>query len=153
RIRSLYPLYEEKQNRPFGFELPREIADLAQLGLNFGDRKRSVFEFISEDEIWKVGLTREFISVSTKRYITWEEFKQHLQPALDALTVEYAPSFFSRIGLRYRDLIQRSQLNLSKFHWSQLLKPHIAGELSSPDVADHIEHALRQTTVRLDEYD
>ncbi|MGT2504068.1 TIGR04255 family protein [Bradyrhizobium guangxiense] len=42
----------------------------------------------------------------------------------------YAPSEFSRIGLRYRDVISRSRLELRNVPWTELLRPHLLGALA-----------------------
>jgi uncharacterized protein (TIGR04255 family) len=68
---------------------------------------------------------------------------------LQALTEIYAPAFFTRIGLRYQDLIQRSKLGLDRTVWSALLRPAIAGELASPELAGTVEESFTQVLVRL----
>jgi uncharacterized protein (TIGR04255 family) len=68
---------------------------------------------------------------------------------ISGLINHYSPSFFVRIGLRYRDVIRRSALNLGDIHWSQLLKPHILGELASPDVESEIHQASRETLIAI----
>jgi uncharacterized protein (TIGR04255 family) len=69
---------------------------------------------------------------------------------VDGLLAEYAPPFFSRIGLRYRDLIRRSALNLSGTKWSKLLRPHVVGELEFDGAEDSAETVAKELLFRLD---
>ena len=53
------------------------------------------------------------------------------------------------MGLRYRDVVRRSALDLESAPWSDLLRPEIAAELASPDVAADVEHAARELVLHL----
>src|ERR1700722_15195041 len=60
------------------------------------------YQFLSEDSQWKLVIARDFIALSTIKYKRWEEFRAKLELALEAFVSTYTPSFFVRIGLRYR---------------------------------------------------
>jgi len=98
------------------------------------------YEFSSEDGTWKVNLTRAFIALSTNKHERWESFKDKLASPLQALIDIYSPSYFSRIGLRYKDVIRRSSLGLNNVSWTDLLKPHILGLLGSPTLLYNIDN-------------
>jgi uncharacterized protein (TIGR04255 family) len=152
RIRKAYPLYKENQLADMKLELPPEIVKLSGGAFPASLRTSRVsYDFVSADQIWKVGLTRDFLSLSTTRYERWEDFKAHLLEPLSALIEVYSPSFFSRIGLRYRDLIDRGRLGLKDVPWSRLLKEHIAGELASPEVFRRVVHTGHVSKIRLDD--
>jgi len=85
------------------------------------------YEFFSEDKIWTVNLTRTFMALSTKKYKRWDDFKQRLEVLRNTLIDIYKPPSFSRIGLRYIDIIKRSELNLTDVPWSELLQPYALG--------------------------
>ena len=99
---------------------------------------------------WKVSLTSQFVAVTTTKYTKWEDFKDHLRFVVDGLLAVYAPNFFSRIGLRYRDLIRRSVLDLVGTNWSKLLKPHVVGELAFDGAEDSAETVAKELLLRLD---
>jgi len=103
----------------------------AQIGSNKGPQG---YEFLSPDESWTLVLTRDSLALTAKHYETWEIFKAHLEAPMSAVIENYTPAFFTRIGLRYQNLIQRSKLGLSGVAWSELLKPHISGLLAEPDL-------------------
>lgn len=133
RIRHEYPLFVDKQPDEAGIELPPEIAKAVGsmgIGFPFQSGKRS-FEFSSIDQVWKVSLTRDFLALATTDYKTWQDFHRHLQTPLEALLSEYDPNSYVRIGLRYRDVIDKDELGLKEVPWKSLLQPHIAGELAT----------------------
>src|SRR5262249_12560790 len=110
---------------------------------------QTAHEFASRDERWKLSITRDFIALTCRSYERWEDFKENLRAPLDALQALYSPAFFTRIGLRYRDVIRRSILALDQVGWSELLQPWVAGELASPEIAADTEHCARELVIRL----
>jgi uncharacterized protein (TIGR04255 family) len=147
-VREAYPLFKEKPLLDIGGGVPSEIANLLAKGLPFSTGG-TAYEFTSADGQWTLSLTRDYLALTARRYERWEMFKEHLQAALQALSEHYAPAFFTRIGLRYRDIIRRSSLGLEGASWKELLCPHIAGALASPDVAAEVEHTAHEVVIRL----
>jgi len=146
RIRSEYPdlsqvnLSLEQPNAP---ALPPAEKQLLESAVNKN------YAFVSEDRKWRVNLTRNYMSLSTGAYLRWEEFKDRFRSPLQALSDIYAPRNFSRIGLRYIDILYRSKLNLVDVGWGELLRPHLLGLMSSPDVKDDIDAFDSLYAVRL----
>ena len=131
-IREDFPLYEEIQ----GFQ--HEITTGLNLQMsnfsinpitNVGVIKNYVF--MTEDTNWRIDLTRDYISLATKKYERWQEFLNILQKPLKALCEIYEPSVFTRLGLRYINLFKRSYLNLYTSDWKDLIHEPFAGILSS----------------------
>lgn len=149
-IRNEYPLYEAKRVPDPRAAMPAELAKLVPPDF-FASASRQQYGFTSADEKWLVTLGTGAISLTAKEYVRWEEFKQHLRDPLDALLNHYSPTFFSRVGLRYRDIVRRSRLELQDVPWPELLRPHIAGEIGSPDVGDEIYHAARELGIRFEQ--
>lgn len=117
------------------------------LSLNRGQS----YEFLSKEADWKLVLTGDFLALSTSKYRQWEEFRDRLQSAIDVLIKLYKPSHFSRTGLRYQDLIVRSDLGLQSSPWSLLLKPSIAGMLVAEGLPqDGLLEVLSLFSYRLD---
>ncbi len=148
-LRPEYPLFEEASPafpNFLGRSIPPEVGKLINFDISI-PLAGKVYQFISPDQKWKVGLAREFVALSTGSYVRWEEFRAKLEQIISNLVSQYSPSFFVRIGLRYRDIVRRSTLDLGDIHWSDLLKPHILGELASPDVESEIQQASRETLI------
>ena len=135
RVRKEFPYYSEKNELTMGLpsrvreQIPREL---------LGTKNH---EFSSEDGQWKINLTRTFIALSTDRYEVWEDFKKKLEMPLTTLINVYSPSHFSRIGLRYRDVIQRSVLGLDDVSWTELLQPQILGVLVDSKIGGSVQNS------------
>jgi uncharacterized protein (TIGR04255 family) len=127
-IRADYPLYKEEEPTLPAIPLPAELAEI--IGRAAQGPKPSQ-KFLSADEAWTVSLTRDFIALSTVRYERWEHFRQRLTNVVATLERIYRPAFYTRVGLRYRDVIRRSSLGLQDVPWAQLLAPFVAAELST----------------------
>jgi uncharacterized protein (TIGR04255 family) len=94
-IRREYPLYREKteflqENTIRGkTDLPTEMMNqLMQASVTKNH------EFRSEDGIWKINLTRNFLSISTSKYVRWEDFLERFMSSFKALMRIYMPPFF-----------------------------------------------------------
>jgi uncharacterized protein (TIGR04255 family) len=144
-----YPLLEENPGPQLN--LPPAIAKI--LAVDFGSAGTNrQFQFASSDAAWRVVLNREFIALSTTKYRRWEDFRSRLARALAAIDTQYKPpAFFVRVGLRYKDVIRRSEFGRADEQWNQLLKPHILGELSDSRAEPSILQAARQTLISLHE--
>jgi uncharacterized protein (TIGR04255 family) len=129
-------------------KLPAEFAALVVRDLPIGVGT-TAHDFTSRDKKWTLTLTREYLSLTCRAYLRWEEFKEHLDGPLEALRVCYNPGFFTRIGLRYRDVIRRSVLGLDGVGWDELLSPWIAGVFTSAAVAAAVEQSVTEMCVRL----
>ena len=149
RIRSDFPDFHEKKETA----LPLSQGQSTEMSIDQFRRMTTSevknFEFLSEDELWKVNLTRTFLALSTKKYQRWEEFIAKLKGPLSALNDIYEPANFSRVGLRYIDIIRRSVLGLDNVDWSELLKPYVLGFLNNTEVREHVESYLAQYEIRL----
>ena len=151
RIRASFPFYEAKPSLKLPPGLPADVVSSLVQGTLLG--QGPTHEFSSADKQWVISLTREFLALTCRRYERWERFREMLRRPLEALLAIYAPSFYTRIGLRYIDLIQRSVLGLSNVGWDELLEPWIAGPFGSPVVSRDVAHAASDFLIALPETD
>ncbi len=147
RIRADYPEYEVKSPVKLPNGIPPAIAQLVSAELLFGSARNH--EFRSKDQNWTITLTRDFLALTCKKYERWEAFRERLKAAFDALTAEYRPGYFLRLGLRYRDVIQPSKVGLVGESWSDLIRPEICGIAGHRDTIDDIISMQNQAVVRL----
>jgi len=124
QIRNEFPNFNEKRES-YGESLPYEIRNF------IGNQETKNYEFISEDNKWRVNLTRTFLALSTSNYNKWDEFWKKMENPLNTLIKIYNPSYYTRIGLRYIDEINRKKLGNGKLEWKDLLKSWILGLLST----------------------
>lgn len=140
-VRKEFPYYSQKNELAMGIpsrvreQIPHEL--LSEV-LRTADTKNH--EFSSEDRQWKINLTRTFIALSTDRYEVWEDFKKKLEIPLTALINVYSPAHFSRIGLRYRNVIQQSKLGLDNVSWTELLQPQLLGVLANSEIGKSVRN-------------
>jgi uncharacterized protein (TIGR04255 family) len=151
-IRKEYPLYVEQTEigenlpREIDSQLPNEITNI----ISFRPSAHKNYRFTSYDEHWHINLTNNFISITTNAYDKWEHFLEKFSEPLNALIKIYEPSFFTRIGLRYINLINRASLSLDDMAWVELISAHILGILSSSEInPDDILGSLSQEDILL----
>lgn len=148
-LRDHYPLYD--QQTP-GLGLPSEFARLVQqLGIDQKLSQPATHNFHTTDRKRSVGLTQDFISVTTNSYVRWTAFRGEIEAALKALTDIYKPKFYRRIGLRYQNLIDREDLGLADKDWSDLINPSLLGILGTPGAGDAVEETSTDVVFGLNE--
>lgn len=148
RIRSRYPLYARDEP---GARMPREISEIvAQLRLPIGT-ERTTHKFLTEDSNRFVSLANDFIAVTEKQYSRWEHFRDEIGVAQAALEQVYQPSFYSRVGLRYQDIIDKTKLGLGSEPWESLVSPSIIGVLGAPEVGGRVQEIRTEARIALDE--
>jgi uncharacterized protein (TIGR04255 family) len=142
-IRSEYPLFEKVQ------PLPLEILNIAQqMGVSLNSDL--ALSFKSEDQKWNLSITKDFISLGTSSYERYEQFKQRFEDAIRIFERIYKPSFYTRVGLRYRDLIIRSKLGIQDRLWSELISQHIAAELQDSELSPSIESLTKHLILNVE---
>lgn len=152
-IRAKFPLLVEGKDAKINL-LPPEIeqripSDFREL---ISSSASKAYDFISRDKRWKIALTSDFLALSTSNYRRWENFKEHFQEPYQALLSEYSPIFFSRIGLRYRNIIVRSKIGLKGTPWSELLNPKLLGPLAESQIGESVNSAVQRIEIQLDDH-
>ena len=131
KLRHEFPLFQEA-NDAANLQLPENLAQITpsdMLDLMVA-RNNPRFQFMNKDKSWIISLTREFVAIETTKYICWEEFRDYLKLLLNALVEVYNPAFLTRIGLRYRNVIDRRALGLEDVAWRNLLADFVLGPLA-----------------------
>jgi uncharacterized protein (TIGR04255 family) len=143
-IRFKYPLFETAK-----VQFPSEILPIVQqLGLPL--QSEIAYSFKSEDKRWNLSITKDFIALTTSSYERYEQFKQRFEEALEVFERIYKPSFYTRVGLRYQDLIVRSKLEIENKNWSELIAKHIASELYEPAFSSSIQTIVKSLVLNVE---
>jgi uncharacterized protein (TIGR04255 family) len=147
-IRFEYPIFETSRN----LQIPIELSNLlTQFSSNFTSGLTSsdlTYQFKSEDLSSQISLDKNSITLATTKYERYETFMNKFKTAVELFEKIYNPSFYSRTGLRYRDLIIRSELNIQDKEWHELIPQHIASELYTPEVADSIQNFVKNLQLK-----
>jgi uncharacterized protein (TIGR04255 family) len=138
KIRRDYPIFSITEP-----QMPEELKSTLKISGIGIPLNVSSYEFKSEDENWKISLTREFVALTTTSYKRFEDFKSRFELIINIFSEIYEPSFFSRIGLRYQDLIVRSSIGLIDAEWSELMSKNIAFELHDPVIKQGINYYMK----------
>jgi uncharacterized protein (TIGR04255 family) len=133
-IRDRYPIFEEESSG-----IPKELAGIvAQLRLQKAVESNT-YKFMTAEASRFISLSQEFVALSDQKYTRWETFRSELELAKRALEECYHPAFYSRIGLRYRNVIDKEAIGLGNTQWKDLLQGPLIGLLDSEDVGREIE--------------
>ena len=131
-IRNEFPQYFRREESPApkisGYGTPNARLEPQSSITNY--------HFVSADGLWKLNLTRDFISLATLKYSDWETFARYLDRPLAAFIQLYKPAYFQRVGLRYINAFSRQKMGLENTSFSELFSSSYLGPLSEPDVSE-----------------
>jgi len=130
-IRDEFPRYSSRKETP----APKLSGVPGNLSLEKQDPIIN-YQFMSEDGVWRINLTSQFISLACTRYTKWEDFAARLDKPLAAFIRIYKPAYFERVGLRYLNFISRKALQLESYALRDLIAPCYLGPLAEEDVAE-----------------
>jgi uncharacterized protein (TIGR04255 family) len=151
RIRAEYPFYRREDQQA----VPTELAlFLRKVGAAMPAPKPT-HRFLVEEEDSSEGvtLTAEFVALSTPNYTRWEDFRSAIDRIQAALQDTYSPAPYTRIGLRYVNVINRRMLGLDEQPWRKFISPALLGLLGSDELADRVNISTTEAELRLAEGD
>ena len=118
-VRDQYPSYRKDDS----LVAPPELAALFSQLPVAPPPEATTHYFEDADGRRSISLGANFVAVTAQVYPGWDDFREQIQFAVSALEKVYRPPFYERIGLRYRDSINRVQLDLAETPWAELLDP------------------------------
>lgn len=149
RIRQEYPLSEQKIQNLIPSELNQFLSPDLIKATSQGV-SRQAYDFFSKDKEWQVGLTSEFVSLVSYNYVRWGEFFRRIGEVTEALTDTYQPGFYSRVGLRFVNVIEKEMYGFQNSSWKDLINPSVVGLFASNELLDdEIEASTQRTTISL----
>lgn len=118
-----------------------------------------VFHFSSEDGIWKASVAVDFCAITCTQYRNWEEFYPRFVRLSEKVASFSGPVRTTRVGLRYKDIIERDSLGLGTVPWHRLIAPFLLGPMACKSLCDDQfesdEHSydnfVSQSTIQLDD--
>ncbi|MBI3915960.1 MAG: TIGR04255 family protein [Betaproteobacteria bacterium] len=121
KIRKLYPFYEAAVIEQVGAGAPEEIL------------KERRYLFRSKDKRWTVTLKNFSIALETSQYVDFGDFFSRLTQILASAKDLVDADFYTRIGLRYINVVPIEDGNLDGWINRDLIGPAVNGVLGTPD--------------------
>jgi uncharacterized protein (TIGR04255 family) len=87
----------------------------------------STYFFSDPTRHWKIGLEQNLLSLTCLKYSSWVDFRARLEPILNAVKQIYGIEYIGRLGLRFRDVVDKNDLGLANSSWSELIDPRVLG--------------------------
>lgn len=151
RIRKEYPIYEEVEGFDKSKNIPPEIFKAMGKGFFSGlGGARRVFKFSTEDKKWTITLEKDSLGLDCNDYRRWEEFEERFKFSFQVCREEYEPAFFTRIGLRYRNIINREKIGLKGENWAKLLNTKFSGAIGWEEFSSEVQGTNSEILLNLD---
>lgn len=117
-----------------------------------------VFHASTSDGHWKVSVCAEFLALTCTRYLNWFDFYPRFVECSESVLGLLHDAKTTRVGLRYKDLIEREKVGLDGVPWHELIAPFLLGPLSvgglsTEETLDESSFGnfVSQATLRLDD--
>jgi uncharacterized protein (TIGR04255 family) len=134
-LRDQYPHYEV--NDGIELSLVQSARDRAAPPI----RHARSHSFFSDSREWHVSLAANFVALQTTKYVSWDEFQPRLRTVIEAVQAVYKVSQWTRVGLRYRNIIDRKELQIENEPWHALIAPSAIGWLETSDEHEVIAYS------------
>lgn len=148
----------DQQNDEASFNVVLEASSNGTPPVPIARAGDTIRHFSRADGMSKISLSPEFIAYTSTNYQNWDEYLPPLLNAVSALNNEVGILRVTRIGLRYKDVIERSALGLDGTPWHELIKPFLLGPLAYDALSeggefdeDAVDSQVSQSLIRLDE--
>lgn len=109
-------------------------------------------DFSSKEGFLTLTLCSDFMALSCSRYERWSQFKDSFKVGWEALNAVYFPSNFTRLGLRYRNLLGLDMLP-GATSWGELLRPELWSAQSAFQGLTTVQNHLVRWQLQLNERD
>lgn len=98
--------------------------------------KTKISHFSTADGFWRASISNQFVSLTCQRYTAWVDFLPRML-TVARLFGDAAPSASPvRLGLRYKDVVEREALGLDGVPWHELIQPFLLGAMTPSALAD-----------------
>lgn len=154
KIRAEYPLYDvESGGLPSGAPIPKELTEIIKEFQFMGPKESTIYKFNTADSARFISLSTDFLAITERNYQRWEEFSKEITSARLALEEIYKPAFYSRVGIRYRDIIDKNKLGLKDEPWEKLINSSLIGLLGDKEIGKMVQQVSSTILVKISEID
>lgn len=149
KIRAQYPLYESREAALEFLNIPKELSAIVEKLPIPKPAGTITHRFLTKDRERLIALSQDFLAFSTTNYQRWESFREEIKKAEEALREVFSPAFYTRIGLRYKDLITPQELGLGDKKWGDLFAEHVVGELGDVRIAAAVSEIKTRAIIQI----
>lgn len=116
---------EESTEQVLNFKLSPAVLPDQQLPPSI----TKIFHFATSDGAWRFTYCSDFMALTCSRYSGWSEFLPRMLNGIAPLIRKLPALSVTRLGLRYKDVIEREPLGLEGTPWPELIQPFLLGPL------------------------
>lgn len=154
KSRAAYPLYDRESGElPIREPLPKEFSTIIREFQIIGHHGSPVHKFTTADSARFISLSPDFLAVTDRNYRRWEDFSTEVMSARAAFEEIYQPAFYTRVGLRYRDIIDKAQLGLKNEPWESLINDSLISLLGAKEIGKRVHQISTTALLKIDEVD
>lgn len=150
-----FPAYSEAVSVSLVLQVDGNAADASSVQ---SIPQQKIYQYASVDGIWCVAVCCDFVGLTCNKYLGWGDFLSRLETAVQIFLGRHADAVPTRIGLRYKDVIEREPLGLDGVPWHELISSFLLGPLAPNSLAenqtaveDEISNFNAQSLLRLDD--
>lgn len=119
----------------------------------------TIVHLTKENDAWRVSISPEFLAFTCSNYRDWNGFLPEVVQVVELFSQSVnVPLVVTRLGLRYKDVIEREALGLAHVPWHELINPFLLGALALGALSDDesfdeegVESQLSQSLLKLDD--
>lgn len=132
-VRDDYPELQINLPNKLPNEIPEEVRNVIMREImNSGSKN---YYFLSENNDWRISLSKESLSLSNHgTYKDFEEFLEKVSKLLTNFESKYKPAYYTRIGLRFRNIISPKIIGKEDLNWQNIIPNVIASEFNDENL-------------------
>ncbi len=144
--------FREEKSIPI---VPPIVSDLGEIRIEIPQIQ--IQHFSTAEGQWRVSVCTEFLALTCLKYSSWDEYYDRLFSVIQIANEVLQDTPLVRVGLRYKDVIEREPLGLTGVPWHHLLSSFLLGSMAPNALADgqtpsenEILSATAQSILRLE---
>jgi len=126
KIKDNYPNYKMIDESVFDVKMDGQEKEIESITPQILRNNIKNHTFESADGKERINLTCNFISFSTRKYVSWKEFEEEFIKILDKFANIYGVKNFNRVGIRYINAFSKHELGINE---EESWKGYISDEL------------------------
>lgn len=106
KLKSKFPKFNELKNQSFELETATNLENF-----NFKRDQKIGWEFLSDDGLNRIVVDPDHVICETTNYVSFDSFRENIKFLLETVFQSHETTSFSRLGLRYVNIIELNKGN------------------------------------------